>query len=264
MSGRVSLPQKKCENCGNIFYPKSGAQKHCAECRKVIRKQQQRESKARTKVANNDLTCCICGGRFGEMIHGKPYCWKHRSRYWKYGSFELPVVAQKASTSKFEIRGDVLEITTESGDVILADAEDLELLAQYSWRISSHGYVVANKDGEEIYMHRLVMGKSSSDDCEIDHISGRLTDNRKRKLRVCSHRENLRNLGIQKGNKSGCPGVRDNGFGRFKVFITVDYKQIYIGTYSTFEEAVAARKAAEDKYHGKFAGHLRRESNVNE
>ena len=54
-------------------------------------------------------------------------------------------------------------------------------------------------------------------------------------------------------NTSGCTGVylhKDRGRERWAAKITVNKKAIYLGAYEHFEDAVAARKAAEEKYFG--------------
>lgn len=194
------------------------------------------------------------------MIHGKPYCHKHRSRFRKYGSFDIP---KRPPTSDIEFEGDCLKITTTKGEVILADRSDYDLIKNFSWFVSSTGYATTGSGKTQVYMHRLVMREYLTDGKEIDHANGNGLDNRKNNLRVCNHRENLRNLAVQKNNTSGYPGVYKDRYGNYKVMIMVDYKSIVVGTYPTFEQAVAARKRAEDDYHGEFAGHIRREMKNN-
>lgn len=59
-----------------------------------------------------------------------------------------------------------------------------------------------------------------------------------------------------KNNKSGKTGVRKvTRSKRWQARIGVDGREINLGCYGTFEEAVAAREEAEMKYYGKFKGH---------
>jgi len=97
-------------------------------------------------------------------------------------------------------------------------------------------------------------------DDEIDHMNGNPLDNRKSNLRICEYRENLRNPCIRKNNTNGYPGIWKNHLGRFRAAILVNYRKINLGTYATFEETVEARIKAENRYHGEFAGHIRREN----
>ncbi len=249
-----------CEKCGKEFTPRSGPQKYCDDCKKIVRKEIGRKHRAVEKERRKNEKCCICGGPFGETINGKPYCWKHRRRYRKYGTFDLP---GRTPLSTISVQGGTLKITTPAGKLILADAEDIDKIKGKSWRVTSHGYAATTENGLVVYMHRLIMKDLLREGHEIDHANGNKADNRKCNLRVCQHKENARNLGIQKNNTSGFPGVWENGRGKYRASIMVDYKEIYLGTYPTLEKAVEAREKAEDKYHGKFAGHIRREQSKN-
>lgn len=97
-------------------------------------------------------------------------------------------------------------------------------------------------------------------DEQIDHINHVRTDNRIVNLRKASNTENSRNASIGSNNTSGALGVwfekRRNAW---VAEIKVDRRKIHIGQFDAFEDAVAARKAAEVKYgfhenHGKKRG----------
>lgn len=255
---KARFQERICVRCGKLFTPSSGTQKYCSTCKKDVTREKSSRFRKMQKERGKQLQCCICGAPFGEMVHGKPYCWKHRARYQKYKSFDLPGRAHPPICS-FEIEGETLTITTAKKEKILADAEDFEILKDLSWRLNSNGYAVSGSRGSDVYMHRLVMKERLTEGEEIDHINGDTADNRKKNLRICEHKENLRNLGIQKNNTSGHPGVYLTATGKYRAIITADYKAINLGTFDTFEEAVSVRRDAEDRYHGIFAGHIRRE-----
>lgn len=65
--------------------------------------------------------------------------------------------------------------------------------------------------------------------------------------------ENGKNLKIKKNNTSGFPGVGLTPSGKYRVRITVNGKELHIGTFTTFDEAVSARKVAELEYFGNFS-----------
>lgn len=67
----------------------------------------------------------------------------------------------------------------------------------------------------------------------MDHINRNGLDNRKSNLRIVDHMTNMAN------NKH--TGVKKVKSGRFQASCTRNYKTIYIGTFDTFDEAVAAR-----------------------
>lgn len=94
---------------------------------------------------------------------------------------------------------------------------------------------------------------------QIDHINGDPADNRIGNLRKVTNAENNRNRARTGRNTSGVVGVywckvKSKWFAR----IWVNQRGIRLGFFATFEEACAARKAAEEKYgfhpnHGRAA-----------
>lgn len=83
----------------------------------------------------------------------------------------------------------------------------------------------------------------------IDHINGIPTDNRISNLRIVTNMENQHNRKMNKNNPSGCTGVtmplKSN---KWLAAITVNHKTINLGRFRHFDDAVAARKAAEKLY----------------
>lgn len=81
---------------------------------------------------------------------------------------------------------------------------------------------------------------------EIDHINHVRTDNRISNLRAVSRDENCRNASRASNNTSGTTGVSWHRAGRKWLAVIVhDGEQRYLGLFSEYSEAVAARKAAE-------------------
>lgn len=74
-------------------------------------------------------------------------------------------------------------------------------------------------------------------------------------LRPLTHRENAANRGPNWNKKSGLPlGIYQSYGGKFYAAIRVNKKLINLGSsLDTLEEAIFARKAAEEKYFGKAA-----------
>ena len=92
---------------------------------------------------------------------------------------------------------------------------------------------------------------------EIDHINQEKSDNRWVNLRCATSRENSMNMPRRRDNSSGHTGVywckRDKAF---LAQIRIEGKQIALGYFDDFFEAVCCRKSAENKYgfssnHGK-------------
>lgn len=135
---------------------------------------------------------------------------------------------------------------------VLLDDEDYDSVACYPWYLNYHGYIAGKVNGGCVYLHRFLMGEPSGK--VIDHINGNKQDNRRCNLRICTVKENVRNARRPKNNTSGYTGVTYRKHkDRYLANIMVDRKQIHLGYYKTPEEAIAARKAGEQKYFGEFA-----------
>jgi HNH endonuclease len=90
-------------------------------------------------------------------------------------------------------------------------------------------------------------------DLRIDHKNGDLLDNRVENLRISTPEQNAMNRKICRNNNSGVTGVGLVKSGRYRARITVNKKEMNLGTFKTKEEAIKARKDAEVKYFGEWA-----------
>lgn len=100
---------------------------------------------------------------------------------------------------------------------------------------------------QSIYFCRLIMEAQKGE--YIDHQNGCSLDCRRKNLRKCSNKENSRNDRLHCNNSSGYSGVSWHKMsGKWRARITVDRKEIYLGLYDNYEDAVNARKIAEEKY----------------
>lgn len=141
---------------------------------------------------------------------------------------------------------------TEKGTKFLFDTDDWDLVTSYYWREGSNGYIIACGNSWRIQLHRLLMG--FPDNMVVDHVNGDITDNRKANLRVCTQHDNSMNCKISKNNTSGCTGVVWNkGKKKWTAQICYNYKTYCLGHFNKFDDAVKARKEAEEKYFGKYA-----------
>jgi hypothetical protein len=122
------------------------------------------------------------------------------------------------------------------------------------------GYVRIEINGRKYRAHRLAWLYMTGEwpVGEIDHINRIRDDNRWCNLRDTPHAIGMRNRSLYKNNTSRCVGVyRHRSNGRFYAYITVNGRQIHLGSFPTFEQAVVARFAAEQRY-GFSPGHGRR------
>lgn len=144
---------------------------------------------------------------------------------------------------------------TSKGEKFYFDLGDYNLIKDYCWYIDDNGYVKTHIYGKHISMHRMVMGFPDLY-FDIDHKNSVYTrnDNRKENLRIATCSQNQMNRGLQVNNTSGVTGVywhkRDKVW---ESYITINKKSIYLGRFTNFEDAVRARKAAEEKYFGEFS-----------
>lgn len=136
------------------------------------------------------------------------------------------------------------------GQTVMVDDQDAHFLNLDGWNINANGYVCrfASVRGKKrsISLARLIIGLDKRRDEHgrslfADHINGNRLDNRRENLRIVHGWLNALNRHRQPNNKSGCPGVHFEQ-GSWMVRIGVDYKQVYLGRYSTFEEAKAVRE----------------------
>jgi hypothetical protein len=108
------------------------------------------------------------------------------------------------------------------------------------------GYRKIGIDGRLYRAHRLVWMHvyGSWPAGEIDHINQLKSDNRIANLRSVSRRENERNKPKRRDNTSGTVGVYRRG-ASWRAIINADGTSYRLGTFRTLEEAIAARRAAE-------------------
>lgn len=131
------------------------------------------------------------------------------------------------------------------------DLEDYDKIKDYCWYINNEGYVTT-KQSE--MMHRIITDCPSNKLVDHKHGGNTRNDNRKNNLRVCTRQENNRNKKPKLNTKSGVTGVVwHNKNKKWIAQITVNYKTIYLGSFENKEDAINARKEAEDKYFGEFS-----------
>lgn len=123
------------------------------------------------------------------------------------------------------------------------------------------GYVLIRFNGKVHYGHRLAWAWVNGElpEC-IDHINQVRTDNRIENLRNVTYADNNKNRLKSTRNSSGVVGVyMDKDTGRWKARISVDGKEVFLGSFAEFSSAVNARKNAEVLYnyhenHGRDKG----------
>lgn len=130
--------------------------------------------------------------------------------------------------------------------------------------ITPNGYKAGAINGKRFYAHRIIWKMTCGyDPVEIDHINGNRIDNRIENLREVTRAVNNRNMG--RGARSSRDfGVRPSPTaGKWCAVISVGNWPRHLGTFDTYEAALAARKEAERRLgfhpnHGERHGGIRR------
>ena len=140
---------------------------------------------------------------------------------------------------------------TNCNEYFICDLDDWNNLKQYAWYKHNRNSYPCNKSGSKIIMmHNLIMDRKEP--YVVDHIyqvSNGVCDNRKSNLRLVSQLDNSRNCVISKNNTSGYNGVSwSKQRNKWIASITVNRKSINLGGFENIDDAVKARKEAEEKY----------------
>lgn len=168
-------------------------------------------------------------------------------------------VKKHKSRNQYIVNGEVTILKTTKGIEFKIDTSLLNKCLRYTWCLSKTGYLVATVNYKVTKMHRYLLDVSDSN-VVVDHINGDALDNRLANMRLCSNSENTKNTGMKATNTSGYVGIRTTKHGRYNVRIMINRKQIHVGNYCTFSDAIIARQKAEIKYYGEFSPHLCRTS----
>lgn len=141
---------------------------------------------------------------------------------------------------------------------ILVDPVDSWLLAAFHWHRHTVGrmHYARGKISRhrKVYLHRIIV--RADEHLVVDHINGNGFDNRRSNLRVCTRAQNNRHqLRVRGDNHSGFTGVYRSSTAsvRWYAQIKVNGRAISLGSFGSFQEAMAARMAAEQRYFGEFA-----------
>lgn len=164
---------------------------------------------------------------------------------------------QKSKTNEYRFDGDTVIGRCFNKDVeFMVDLDDYDRIVDYCWFEDGNGYINARdkENNKTIKLHRLIMGLDYGDERLVDHINHDGLNNKKINLRVCDKSKNAMNASLQINNTSGICGVSYNKTKeKWSAYIRKNNKQYYLGSYINFDDAVAARKKAEQEMYGEYS-----------
>lgn len=156
----------------------------------------------------------------------------------------------------------IIELT--QGYFAIVDDQDYGELMKHEWytikakRDKAEIRYAARKSpsgaGERsiIFMHRALMNPPGG--MIVDHKDGDGLNCQRSNMRIVSYSQNGMNRRRDARNKSGASGVSlDKRTGKWKASICANGVKEFLGYFSDFQEAVAARQSAEKEFFGEYA-----------
>lgn len=186
-------------------------------------------------------------------------CGKHKTQYKTHGKFFDRTIYDK---NKIVLENNIafMILYDKQGNPIdktKIDEQNIVVINRYKWYLRSDGYVATNNfNGKYMYLHHLIANikfGEIGDSYWIDHIDRNKLNNTEENLRLVDQSQNMMNKGIMKNNNSGKVGVHwSKSNSAWCVMICLYGEHKNLGYFSSFEEAVKERKAAEIKYFGEY------------
>lgn len=136
--------------------------------------------------------------------------------------------------------------------IAIVDRKDYEKVMRYKWLLSSGGYVITQRTGRQIMMHRLITGLDTH--ITVDHANRNPLDNTRKNLRVATYSQNAINSKVPVNNRSGYKGVFfKKQTGRWCAQINHKKKRFNLGYFDTAEKAAKAYNQKARELFGEFA-----------
>ena len=241
---------KECECCGKEF-----SSYKWAEARFCSKECVGKYNSERLRKLRESKSCDICGSKDSvrsSKKYGMNLCQKHYSQM-NQGGIKDRTKMDRNEITVCDNYSEIL-LYNKHGDIVAKtkiDTDDIDLIKDYKWGFNKNNGYVESRDSNKkvILLHRIIT--SCPNDKQVDHISGDKLDNTKNNLRICSNQQNSFNHKIYKTNTSGCPGVYPS-YGKWIAYIFSNGKQTLLGRYVAKDEAIKARKKAEEEYYGEY------------
>ena len=159
--------------------------------------------------------------------------------------------------NKYDLDGEYgVGYTSNTNEKFYFDLEDYDKIKNYCWHKNASGYIVYIKNNGHAYeknirLSRLIMDPPNN--LVVDHINHDLLDNRKSNLRIATVSQNGMNSTPRNNCSSEFTGVWKDSNNKWCASLTLNQKSIWLGRFNTEEDAVFARRNAENKYFNEFS-----------
>lgn len=247
MQPKRTIP-RVCEQCGDDFFAtvsavNAGKARFCSMGCYTVWKTD-RPLGPRTAIV---MACATCGVAITKPpceIRERNYCstrCQHSGRpKWKPPA---PVIADDGLTA-------LIPLLTRSGIVrahVVVDAADAEWASQWRWHLDKDGYAVREErvkgERRRILLHRALLGLSSGDAREGDHMDRVRLNCRRGNLRPVPKFGNLQNVSAQIGSSSVYRGVSwDKARCVWVAQVSTGRKNHVVGAFSDELEAAEAAR----------------------
>ena len=119
-----------------------------------------------------------------------------------------------------------------------------EMCKKIFWRLSEYGYARGYYNGKDIFLHKYITQTDKS--ILIDHINRDKLDCRIENLRVANFSINTLNRETPTNSKTGHKGISyDKRKEKYRAYIKINGKQLFLGYFDDIEKAIIARRASE-------------------
>jgi hypothetical protein len=138
--------------------------------------------------------------------------------------------------------GRTVEAMFDEDKLSIAESYPLTWYVKRSSKTCCYVTGISTKEGKQTvtYLHRLLT--NCPDNMVVDHIDHNTLDNRLENLRVVTRKANIQNFREQKGIT-----YRED-LGKWVVRMQANGKQMHLGCFLDYDDALVARKNAEEKY----------------